>query len=84
MVLKMSLFVLACAVALPAAAADPDPDMLAQRAPDAPANARYCLKVEAVTGTRLESVQCHTRDEWAAMDVDLDLEWREEGVRILA
>ena len=52
-------------------------------APTAAPDARYCLRVEAVTGTRLETVQCWTRDEWAEMEVDVDEEWAEEGVRII-
>ncbi len=53
-------------------------------APAAAADARYCLRVEAVTGTRLETVQCWTRDEWAEWDVDVDEEWAEEGVRVIS
>lgn len=41
----------------------------------------YCLRVEAVTGSRLERVECWTRQEWADMDVDVDQEWPREGVR---
>ena len=52
-------------------------------APTAPENARYCLRVE-VTGTRIESVECLTREEWAGGDVDVDQEWAEEGVRVIA
>lgn len=59
-------------------------DTLDQKAPDAPVGARYCLKVEAVTGTRLETVMCLTRDDWARFDVDVDREWAREGVRVEA
>lgn len=52
-------------------------------APAAPAGARYCLRTE-VTGTRIGSVMCLTREEWAEGDVDVDKEWAENGVRVLA
>lgn len=53
-------------------------------APAAPAEARYCLRVEPHTGTRLESVECWTREEWAEAEVDVDKEWAKEGVRVLS
>ena len=46
-------------------------------------NVLYCMRVEAVTGTRLERVVCWTRAEWAMNDVDLDKDWPKEGVSIL-
>ena len=52
-------------------------------APAASANARYCLRIEAITGTRLEKVRCWTRQEWAEKDVDVDQEWAKEGVAII-
>ena len=51
-------------------------------APAAPPEARYCLRAE-VTGTRIESVVCLTREEWAEGDVDVDKEWAEEGVKVI-
>lgn len=66
----------------PSAATPPKPAQEIQ-APAAGANARYCLRVEAVTGTRLETVQCHTRGEWADWEVDVDKEWAKEGVRVI-
>lgn len=54
------------------------------KAPEASESARYCLKIEAVTGTRLERVRCHTRAEWAELDVDVDAEWAREGVRVIS
>lgn len=59
-------------------------DRMQEGAPQAGENARYCLKVEAATGTRLETVQCHTRTQWAELDVDVDKEWAKEGVRVIA
>ena len=68
--------------ASPLSAAKPDPAPTAG-APTASADARYCLRVEAVTGTRLETVQCWTREEWAELEVDVDKDWAKEGVRII-
>jgi hypothetical protein len=53
-------------------------------APPAPPNARYCLRVEPITGTRIETIQCRTREDWASLEVDVDKEWAENGVRVLA
>lgn len=52
-------------------------------APPAPDSALYCLRIEAVTGTRLEEVKCLTRQQWAELEVDLDAEWAKEGVRVV-
>jgi hypothetical protein len=52
-------------------------------APAAPADARYCLRVEAITGSRMETVRCMTREDWARLEVDVDQEWAENGVRII-
>jgi hypothetical protein len=53
-------------------------------APEASADARYCLRVEAVTGSIVETIRCETREGWALLDVDVDAEWAEEGVRVIA
>ena len=53
-------------------------------APQGTPTARYCLRVDPATGTRIETVQCRTREEWADLDVDVDQEWAENGVRVLA
>jgi hypothetical protein len=66
----------------PISAARPDPTPEA-RAPSAPADARYCLRVEPITGSRIETILCRTREEWAALEVDLDKEWPKEGVRVI-
>jgi len=63
-------------------AASPGPSV-AGPAPTGGPDSRYCLRVEAVTGTRLETVQCWTRAEWAEMGVDVDEDWAEEGVRVI-
>ncbi|HKX92136.1 MAG TPA: hypothetical protein VJM15_06900 [Sphingomicrobium sp.] len=53
-------------------------------APAGSETTRYCLRVEPATGSRLETVQCFTREEWAALEVDVDAEWAENGVKVLA
>ena len=52
-------------------------------APAAPPFARYCLRVDPVTGSRMETIQCKTREEWARLDVNIDQEWAENGVRVV-
>lgn len=52
-------------------------------APQAPAYARYCLKVDPMTGSRMETIRCETREGWAELGVDVDQEWARWGVRIV-
>ena len=52
-------------------------------APEGTATTRYCMRVEAVTGSRLEHVVCWTRSQWADQGVDVDRDWAKEGVRVL-
>jgi len=52
-------------------------------APPAPADALYCMRVEAHTGSRIETVECWTRDEWAEGGVDVDQDWAKEGVKVI-
>jgi hypothetical protein len=44
---------------------------------------RYCMYIEAITGSRLEKVRCWTREEWAERGVDVDQDWPREGVRTI-
>jgi hypothetical protein len=83
MAYKQSLFALVViAAASPTWASQPE--LMPQwGAPAAPPFARYCLRVDPVTGSHMETIQCRTRDEWAALDVDVDREWAENGVRVL-
>ena len=53
-------------------------------APAGSPDTRYCLRVDPVTGSRMETIQCWTRADWAAQGVDVDAEWAENGVRVLA
>ena len=59
-------------------------EAVGQVAPAAPAGARYCLRVEPITGSRIETIRCETREGWAFLDVDVDQEWAKEGIRVLA
>src|SRR3569833_371369 len=43
-------------------------------APPGTPTTRYCLRVDPLIGSRIETVQCKTRDEWAALDIDVDQE----------
>ena len=52
-------------------------------APAGGPDTRYCMRVEPQTGSRIESIECWTRDEWAEGGVDVDRDWAKEGVRVL-
>ena len=52
-------------------------------APAGTPETRYCMRVEPQTGSRIESVECWTREEWAEGGVDVDHDWPKEGVRVL-
>ena len=66
---------LAAAASAPGMAAEP-----ATTEPTASANGKYCLRVEASTGSKVETVQCMSREQWAAQGVDVDKEWATDGV----
>lgn len=53
-------------------------------APAGSPQTRYCLRVDPETGSRMETIQCRTRKEWAELDVDVDQEWAANGVRVIA
>ena len=53
-------------------------------APAGDTSTRYCLRVDPITGSRMETIQCRTREDWATLEVDVDQEWAENGVRVLA
>lgn len=67
----------------PVAAAQPEPTREAG-APTAAADARYCLRVEPITGSRIETIHCDTREGWAQLEIDVDKEWAKEGVRVIS
>jgi uncharacterized protein YjhX (UPF0386 family) len=41
------------------------------------------MRIEAMTGSRIEEVRCWTRAEWAEQEVDVDKDWPKEGVRVI-
>ena len=71
------------AIAAPVSAAGQNSDRTSG-APAAGADARYCMRVEPMTGSRIETIQCWTRAEWAENGVDVDEEWATEGVSVIA
>ena len=75
-------FGLVVAAASPAPAQPGDRQEIAG-APAAGPGARYCLRVEPVTGSRVERIRCWTRERWAGLGVDVDKEWAREGVRVI-
>jgi hypothetical protein len=40
--------------------------------------------VDPLPGSRLETIQCRTREDWALLEVDVDQEWAQNGVRVIA
>jgi hypothetical protein len=53
-------------------------------APAGTPQTRYCLRVDPVTGSNVETIQCWTREEWTEQGVDVDKEWAKNGVRAIA
>ena len=33
---------------------------------------KYCIEVEAITGSRISKMECRTKAEWARLGVDVD------------
>lgn len=50
-----------------------------------PGNPRtlYCMHVDPITGSNVQTIQCWTREEWAEQDVDVDKEWAKNGVKVI-
>jgi len=44
---------------------------------------RYCLRVDPLPGSHIETVQCKTREEWAELEIDVDQEWAQNGVKVI-
>ncbi|HET9336322.1 MAG TPA: hypothetical protein VFO12_07945 [Sphingomicrobium sp.] len=68
------------AAASPLAANQPEPGTVA---PAGGPETRYCMRVEPATGSRIETIECWTRAQWAEQEVDVDKEWAKEGVRVI-
>ncbi len=66
----------------PLAAAQSGP-IRPQVAPPGTPQTKYCMRVEPVTGSLLETIKCWTREEWADQGVDVDKDWPREGVAII-
>lgn len=43
----------------------------------------YCMHVDPITGSLVQTIQCWTRAEWAEQDVDVDKEWAKNGVKVI-
>lgn len=81
---KIMLVALSMIVATsPTAAAQPE-HIPTSVAPAGTAETKYCMRVEAITGSRIERVKCWTREEWADQGVDVDEDWAKEGVAVVA
>ena len=78
LVLALSMIVAASPVS--AASQDPTPE---RAAPAGTPETKYCMHIEAITGSRIEEVKCWTRMEWAEQGVDVDRDWAKEGVRTI-
>jgi len=76
------LIALSTLIAASAATANTQPTDMAG-APAGTPETRYCMRVEPQTGSRIESIECWTRAEWAEGGVDVDKDWAKEGVRVL-
>ena len=53
-------------------------------APAGTPSTKYCLRVDPIIGSRIETVQCKTREQWAELDVNVDQEWADNGVNTIA
>src|SRR5438309_11970898 len=78
--LAVTLSIGMAALTLTPATAEPTP----ARAPAGTPGTRYCLRVDPVTGSRLQTIQCRTREDWASLELDVDQDWAENGVRVPA
>ena len=78
MVLFLGMFV----AAPPVSASVQDPTQVSG-APEGTTETKYCMHIEAITGSRIEEVKCWTRAEWAERGVDVDQDWAREGVRTI-
>jgi hypothetical protein len=53
-------------------------------APPGAPTTRYCLRVDPIIGSHIATIQCRTRDDWAELGLDVDQEWAENGVKVIA
>jgi hypothetical protein len=64
------------------AAVQPAPNPPPMPAPPGGPETRYCLRVDPLPGSKIETIQCETRDEWATLGLDVDEEWAQNGIRV--
>ena len=76
----IALSTMATSLALQPANTEP----MTTSAPAGTPDTRYCLRVDPITGSHMETIQCRTRDDWASLEVDVDKEWADNGVKVIA
>lgn len=79
---KLALALVLIAAVMPVSAASADEGRSAS-APAGTTETRYCMRVEAFTGSHIERVKCWTREKWTRQGVDVDRDWAKEGVRTI-
>lgn len=62
-----TIVILSLILAAPAAAAEP-----ASKRTTARDQTKYCIEVEAMTGSRISKMECRTKAEWAQLGIDVD------------
>ena len=80
----MAVYELIVALSLIASTSQTAPSPAPSAAPPGTPETRYCLRVDPLIGSRVATIQCNTRDEWAALEIDVDQEWAENGVRTIS
>ena len=78
--IALALGIIVATSSVSATVQDPAPTM---GAPAGTPETRYCMRIEAITGSRIEELKCWTREEWAEQGVDVDVDWAKEGVRTI-
>jgi hypothetical protein len=78
---KELLVALSLIAASPVSATSPEP--IPAEPPAGTAETQYCMHVEPTTGSRLETVRCWTRAQWAELGVDVEKDWAKEGVAVI-
>ena len=77
-------WILAVGLMMAASPLSAQPEVTPPTAPPGTPTTKYCMRIEAVTGTRIETVECWTREQWAEQGVDVDKDWPKEGVAVEA
>lgn len=83
---RKSALALGALAALIVAAPLPAENVAWRETSEAPAgtpDTRYCMRIEAATGSLVERTKCWTREQWAAQGVDVDRDWPKNGVRAI-